>query len=177
MTDAPIPPDEAARLASLRRLQLLDTPPEDRFDRLTRMAKRLFGVPIALVSLVDEDRQWFKSRLGMNEHETPRDVAFCAHAILDDEIMVVSNASSDPRFADNPLVTGDLNIRFYAGHPVKSPDGANVGTLCIMDHQPRELSHEDRRLLDDLAAPDRRGSTSLPSRRRSVWPCRLDWPP
>jgi diguanylate cyclase (GGDEF)-like protein len=152
MLTAPVPPNEADRLKSLHNLRVLDTPPEERFDRLTRLAKRLFEVPIALVSFVDEHRQWFKSRQGMDVSETPREVAFCAHAILQDGIFVVPNAHEDERFKESPLVTAYPNIRFYAGRPVKAPDGARVGTLCIMDHRPRDPHPEDLQLLNDLGA-------------------------
>lgn len=145
------PKDEMTRLRSLHSLQILDTCPEERFDRITRIAKNHFGVSIALVSLVDENRQWFKSRQGLSAIETPRDVSFCGHAILGDETFVVSNASLDPDFADNPLVCGDPNIRFYAGAPLHAPDGARVGTLCIIHNQPRDLSAQDRSILRDLA--------------------------
>lgn len=146
------PSDEQKRLETLRSLAVLDTPPEERFDRLTRMAKRLFDVPIALVSLIDENRQWFKSCVGIDASETPRDISFCGHAILSDEILVVPNALLDTRFADNPLVTGDPNIRFYAGRPLKAPNGSRLGTLCIIDRQPRNLSQEDLNVLSDLAS-------------------------
>lgn len=152
MRSALIPPDDAARVESLRGLRVLDTSPEERFDRLTRLARRLFDVPIALVSFVDEDRQWFKSRVGLEAQETPREVSFCAHAILDDHIMVIPDAGLDDRFKDNPLVTGTPNIRFYAGRPIQAPDGAKVGTLCIIDNEPRQLSDDDRQLLNDLGS-------------------------
>lgn len=151
MIGAPLPPDEEVRLAALGKLQVLDTPPEERFDRLTRLAKRLFGVPIAAVSFVDEDRQWFKSRQGLSLEETTRETSFCAHAILQDGILLVEDAAEDERFADNPLVTDDPNIRFYAGRPVRAPGGERVGTLCIIDHRPRKLPPEDEQLLHDLA--------------------------
>ncbi len=145
-----IPEDEELRLETLRALKLLDSAPEERFDRLTRMAKRMFGVSTSLVSLVDKDRQWFKSAEGLDASETPRDISFCGHAILDDQLFLIPNALSDERFADNPLVTGDPNIRFYAGCPLKMPNGHTVGTLCLIDSKPRELSEEDQRLLQDL---------------------------
>jgi len=150
MLKAPLPPDEASRLRSLRDLRVLDTPPEERFDRLTRLTRRLFEVPVALVSLVDDHRQWFKSRQGLDLSETPREISFCAHAIHQDGVFIVPDAHEDQRFRDSPLVTAHPNIRFYAGRPVKAPDGARVGTLCLMDHQPRELDAEDLQLLDDL---------------------------
>ncbi len=150
MIKPPIPADEFRRLESLRSLKLLDTPPEERFDRVTRLARRVFGVPIALVSLVDSDRQWFKSNQGLDASETPRDVSFCGHAIVGDRIMVVNDATGDERFCDNPLVCGDPNIRFYAGYPLNAPDGAKIGTLCLIDSEPREMSQDDLRLLREL---------------------------
>lgn len=144
------PADEYRRLETLRALKLLDTPPEERFDRVTRLARNIFGTPIALVSLVDADRQWFKSRQGLDATETPRDISFCGHAILDDRVMVVNDAAADERFCDNPLVCGDPNIRFYAGYPISAPDGSRIGTLCIIDREPREVSKEERGLLREL---------------------------
>ncbi|WP_148610857.1 GGDEF domain-containing protein [Aeromonas sobria] len=152
MLEAPIPPDEALRLDTLRRLSLLDTEAEERFDRLTRMARRVFDVPIALVSLVDEDRQWFKSCIGLEVSETARDISFCGHAIMGNETFIVPDASLDPRFADNPLVVGGPCIRFYAGQPLQIANGCKLGTLCIIDTVPRVLSDEDVGLLKDLAA-------------------------
>ncbi len=151
MSTAPIPVNEVERIIDLRALEILDTPAEERFDRITRIAQKLFDVPIALVSLVDEDRQWFKSRLGLDATETPRELSFCAHAILDDRILLVPDANSDERFKDNPLVTGDPRIRFYAGAPIDSPSGNKVGTLCVIDRKPRELTAEDLETLRDLA--------------------------
>ena len=151
MTAAPKPPDEAIRLAQLRALALLDSYPEERFDRITRLAQRLFDVPIALVTLVDEDRQWFKSRQGLDVAETPRESAFCAHAILGDEVMQVQDSMADERFATNPLVLGDPGIRFYAGCPIEGPGGAKLGTLCVIDREPRQLKDDEVRLLRDLA--------------------------
>ncbi|GDY25561.1 sensor domain-containing diguanylate cyclase [Agarivorans sp. Toyoura001] len=145
------PVSEDSRLKSLKELDILDTQPEERFDRITRMAKRLFDVPIALVSLVDENRQWFKSCFGVDASETPRDISFCGHAILGDETFQIEDALSDPRFADNPLVTGYPHIRFYAGHPLSTPDGEKIGTLCIIDTKPKSLSADDLVALDDLA--------------------------
>ncbi len=152
MIKPPVPPDEADRLRSLRGLRVLDTPPEERYDRVTRLARRLFEVPIALVSFVDERRQWFKSRQGLDVAETPREISFCAHAILQDGIFVVPDSYADERFRGSPLVTAYPNIRFYAGRPVHAPDGARVGTLCLMDHEVRELDPEDLHLFDDLGA-------------------------
>jgi diguanylate cyclase (GGDEF)-like protein len=150
MIKPPIPADEFRRLESLRNLKLLDTPSEERFDRVTRLAQRVFGVPIALVSLVDADRQWFKSRQGLDATETPRDISFCGHAIVGDRILVVNDATDDERFCDNPLVCGNPNIRFYAGYPLNAPDGAKIGTLCVIDSKPRDMSQEDLRLLREL---------------------------
>ena len=145
------PTDEERRLQVLIDLDLLDSPPDERFDRITRLAARLFDVPTALVSLVDADRQWFKSRVGMPLSETPRSSSFCAHAILQDDVMVVRDACQDERFAANPLVLGEAGIRFYAGSPIEAGDGMRVGTLCIIDRVPREFGDEQRTLLRDLA--------------------------
>lgn len=144
---------ELKRLAALGRTGLLDSLPEERFDRLTRLASRALGTDIALVSLIDQDRQWFKSRHGLEATETPRDQAFCAHAIQSDQIMVVPDANEDPRFASNPLVTGDPNISFYAGAPLITKEGHALGTLCVIDSKPREdFSEDDRQTLADMAA-------------------------
>ena len=151
MQEPRIPIEEKQRLLALHRLNLLDTPPEERFDRLTRIARQYFKVPIVLVSLVDADRQWFKSAQGLSVCETGRNVSFCGHAILSEEPLVVPNALQDPRFDDNPLVTGPPNIRFYAGRPVHAPTGERVGTLCLIDVRPRELSRLDLQVLSDLA--------------------------
>jgi len=145
------PLDETERLETLRALDVLDTAPEERFDRLTRMAKRLFNVPFALVSLVDENRQWFKSCIGLEATETSRDISFCGHAILGDDIFVIPNALEDARFKDNPLVTGDPHIRFYVGCPLKAHNGQKIGTLCIIDQEPRTFIQEDLDDLRDLA--------------------------
>ncbi|MDB4427095.1 sensor domain-containing diguanylate cyclase [Porticoccaceae bacterium] len=147
-----IPPNEVARLQTLRSFDILDTPQEERFDRLTRMARRLFDVPIALVSLVDKDRQWFKSRIGLPVSETPRDISFCGHSILGEEVFIIPDASSDERFQDNPLVIDKPNIRFYAGCPLRALNGTQMGTLCIIDDKPRDFSEADLSALTDLAA-------------------------
>ncbi len=149
---APLPSNEAERLQALHQLDILDTPPEAAFDRITRLAAQLFEVPIALVSLVDRDRQWFKSCYGLDTRQTDRELSFCAHAILHDEVFVVPDATQDARFADNRLVTQTPNIRFYAGAPLKSRDGFNLGSLCIMDTAPRQFSTEQAAALCDLAA-------------------------
>jgi len=151
MPPAPSPENESQRLRSLRALNILDTPPEERFDRLTRVARRLFDAPIALMSLVDEDRQWFKSRPGLDFPQTPRDQSFCAHAILDEGAFIVPDALADERFSDNPLVRSFPEIRFYAGYPVRAPDGTALGTLCVIDHEPRDVEQEDVDALRDLA--------------------------
>lgn len=146
-----IPLDEAQRLAALHATRLLGSAPEESFDRVTRTAARLLDVPIALVSLVDRERQWFKSRTGMEACETPRDISFCAHAILADEPMVVPDAARDARFVDNPLVTGSPQLRFYAGVPLYSAERKKIGTLCVMDRRPREIGPADLDALRDLA--------------------------
>ncbi|MEH6436012.1 sensor domain-containing diguanylate cyclase [Massilia sp. DD77] len=152
MPAAPLPSDEAERLALLHALSLLDTPSEPLFDRVTRLASQLLEVPIALFSLVDAERQWFKSRAGLDVAETPREHAFCAHAICQGPPMVVKDATEDERFRSNPLVTGAPNIRFYAGVPIRTSAGLAIGTLCAIDTRPRELSEQDQAVLSDLAA-------------------------
>lgn len=151
MQEARLPDDEAGRLATLHGMGILDTPREDRFDRYTRIAARTFGMPIALISLVDRNRQWFKSAEGLDGDETPREFSFCGHAILGDGVFEVRNTRLDPRFRDNPLVTGPPRIRFYAGAPLKAPNGHRIGTLCIIDRLPRQLSHDEKSRLQDLA--------------------------
>ncbi len=147
-----IPHDEDARLAAVRRYQILDTPPDGAFDRVTQLAARLFGVPIAIVSIVDEDRIWFKSRHGLSVQQIGRDPGLCASAILQQEPLVVVDASVDPNALANPLVAGEFGLRFYAGAPLKTEDGHNLGTLCIIDKEPREISEEDVATLEQLAA-------------------------
>ena len=145
------PPNEAARLAILRALHLLDTPAEPVFDALTRLATRLLHTPVALISLVDESRQWFKSNVGLAATETPRDLAFCAHAIQGSEPLVVEDACQDPRFQGNPLVTGQNPVRAYAGVPLTTSEGLALGTLCVIDHHVRVFSANDLETLKDLA--------------------------
>ena len=147
-----LPDNEGARLEALWALQILDTPAEERFDRLTRLARRLFDVPIALVSLVDQHRHWFKSRAGLDATETPRDVSFCGHTILDDAPLVVPDALQDERFHDNPLVCDEPNVRFYVGCPLRAPNGQRIGALCLMDQRPRQFGTDDLMALADLAA-------------------------
>lgn len=151
MKSPEFPENEKERLLDLQSLNVLDTAPEERFDRLTRMAKRMFGVDIALVSLVDENRQWFKSKAGLDAGETGRDISFCGHAILGSDIFVIEDTLGDERFHDNPLVTGPPNIRFYAGAPLRYMNGSKLGTLCIIDSEPRSFGDDDRVMLDDLA--------------------------
>ncbi len=146
------PVNEPERVTTLRSMNILDTPPEERFDRLTRLARRLFDVPIALVSLVDSNRQWFKSCQGLGVSETSRDISFCGHAILGDQVLMIPDATNDERFHDNPLVTGAPHIRFYAGCPLRVGNGSKIGTLCLIDSRPRILDAEERDLLRDLAS-------------------------
>ena len=150
MTPAPIPANEDARLNALRELLLLDTPPEERYDRLARFAAEQLDMPIALLSLVDGQRQWFKSRVGLDITEGARDISFCGHAIMKNELFVVDDASSDARFADNPMVAGAPHIRFYAGAPLSSPSGHHIGTLCVIDTVPRTLGAVELSILDAL---------------------------
>ena len=144
-------PGETERLAALRRYQILDTTQEPAFDRIVRLAALLLDVPIALISLVDADRQWFKARYGLDVPETPRAIAFCDHAIRGSSILVVPDAQLDPRFCDNPLVTGEMHVRFYAGAPLVTPDGFALGTICAIDRSPRDLNQRDAAILAALA--------------------------
>jgi len=149
-TQAPFAPRELSRLAALLRYEILDTADEGDFDDITQLVARFCDTPIALISLVDEHRQWFKSRLGLEARETPRRISFCTYTIEGEGIFEVPDASQDPRFADNPLVTGEPTIRFYAGIPLTSPDGFNLGTLCVIDRRPRQLTAEQRDTLERL---------------------------
>ena len=148
---APIPTNDSTRLKVLWQYDVLDTVPEEVFDDLTDLAAHICETPIALISLVDENRQWFKSRIGTTVSETSRDVSFCAHAILNDGLLVVPDATKDPRFKNNPLVTGPQKIRFYAGAPLITPDGHALGTLCVLDNKPRHLRAEQKQALVVLA--------------------------
>jgi diguanylate cyclase (GGDEF)-like protein len=152
MISAPKPADETRRLAALRALNILDTDPEERFDRITRLAQRLFGTQAAMVNLIDDERHWLKSVEGLDAKEGPREISFCSHAILQPEkTMVVEDARDDARFADNPAVLGDPHVRFYAGHPVAAPGGEAVGTLCLMDTKPGKPDDFDAEVLRELA--------------------------
>jgi GAF domain-containing protein len=153
LKEAPFPRNERGRFDKLRIYDILDTPPEAAFDRITRLVADIIDVPMVPVSLIDRERQWFKSRQGLDATETPRSLAFCAHAILENDLFVVEDATKDERFSDNPLVTEDPNIRFYAGAPLTTPDGFNLGTFCAIGSKPHQLSAQHCRLLEDLAAP------------------------
>jgi len=149
--NAPVPQNEARRLKVLWQYEVLDTVPEEVFDNLAELAGAICEAPIALISLVDENRQWFKARIGTDMRETTRDISFCAHAILQPGLFIVSDAAKDERFQNNPLVTGPSHIRFYAGAPLISPDGHALGTLCVLDKVPRELKPDQLKALRLLA--------------------------
>ncbi len=148
---APVKINEARRLKVLWQYDVLDTVPEEVFDDLTELAARICEAPVALISLIDEDRQWFKSKVGISVTETSRDISFCAHAIKQHDLFIIPDATLDQRFANNPLVTSDPKIRFYAGAPLITPDGYALGTLCVIDKVPRELRPEQRQALRVLA--------------------------
>jgi len=148
---APTPNDEERRLAVTRSLGLIETPPEERFDRITRVAAALFDTPIALIALMERDREWFKSICGLDLREVPRDESFCGHSIYSREPLVVEDARLDRRFADNPYVTGPPGVRFYAGYPLLLRDGSCVGTICVIDTRPRHLDNRSLACLRDLA--------------------------
>src|SRR6266581_517536 len=161
---APVKNSESRRLKVLWQYDILDTVPEEVFDDLTELAARICEAPIALISLVDEDRQWFKSKVGVSISETSRDISFCGHAIGQHDLFIVADATKDERFAHNPLVTSDPKIRFYAGVPLVTPDGHALGTLCVIDKVPRELKPDQKTALRVLA---RHVMTQLELRRRS----------
>ena len=160
----PLPKNEAHRLNVLWQYDILDTVPEEVFDELAELAGHICEAPIALITLVDEKRQWFKARVGTSVKETSRDISFCAHAIMQNELFIIADASKDPRFKKNPMVVGQPKIRFYAGAPLKSPDGYALGTLCVVDSKPRILRDEQKKSLRILA---RHVETQLELRRHA----------
>jgi len=150
MRPAPTPENDEARVASLERMNLLSTPREADLDRITRTTQKVFHTEIALISLVDKDRHWFKSRCGLDAPQTPRDISFCGHAIHDDHAFVVNDAATDERFHDNPLVTGGPKVKFYAGQPLINTEGFRIGTLCIISSKARDFTEEETQILQDL---------------------------
>ena len=146
-----LPDNEEERLATLRSLHILNTPRHDRFDRYTRISSQMFDMPIALISLIDRDRQWLKSSVGLDVEETPRDVSFCGHAILGDGVFEIQNSRRDKRFRDNPLVLEQPHVTYYAGAPLEAPNGHRLGTLCLIDRVPRRLNDEEKAMLKSLA--------------------------
>lgn len=164
MIEAPLPRSEAERIKALLDYELLDTPPEPQFDDLTALASNICETPIALISLVDSNRQWFKSAVGLAAKETSRKIAFCSHAILQQRLFEIEDARQDERFADNPLVTGDPQIRFYAGAPLETATGHRLGTLCVIDRSPRALSSQQQEALRALA----RQAVALMELRRHI---------
>ncbi|MGE0268648.1 MAG: ATP-binding protein [Candidatus Omnitrophota bacterium] len=151
MKTAPIPENEKERLLSLQMLNILDTPIEDRFDCITKISQNVFNVPISTLTLVDKDREWYKSAVGLSCTQGPRDISFCGHAVLESDILYIEDTAKDVRFADNPMVTGDPPIRFYAGQSLTGPGGFKIGVLCIKDTKPREFSKDQINKLKDLA--------------------------
>ena len=165
MTSPPHPSDEQARLAALRRYRILDTTPEEAFDDLVHLAALICRTPISLISLVDAARLWFKAKEGLTEPELPRETAFCTHAIVGSEVLVVPDTHADPRFSNNPLVVEHPQIRFYAGAPLVTPDGFGLGTVCVFDRVPRMIGPEEKRSLRTLA---REVMTHLELRRHLI---------
>lgn len=165
MKAAPLPADEVGRIEALRRYEILDTEVEREFEDLTLLASHICQTPIAMISLVDGDRQWFKSKVGIAATETPRDISFCSHAILQDDVFVVPDAVTDVRFSDNPLVTADPKARFYAGAPLVNPDGFPLGTICVVDRVPRKMTEDQR---DALRALSRQVVAQMELRRRLI---------
>lgn len=150
MLAAPIPDNDTERLAALYQLLILDTPPEQRYDKVVQFAAAEFDMPIVLISLIDAERQWFKAAVGLEVCETGRDISFCGHAILQPDIFMIPNALEDARFADNPLVTGFPELRFYAGAPLRLSSGYTIGTLCLIDTKPRQLDRTELAILSTL---------------------------
>ncbi|HZW75525.1 MAG TPA: GAF domain-containing protein, partial [Caldimonas sp.] len=168
---APLPENEEQRLQAVHALHLLDTPPEERFDRYTRIAAELFDVPIAIVSLIDSDRQYYKSHHGIEFSESPRETAFCAHTILDTAVLQVPDALEDDRFADSPFVAGEPRVRFYAGVPLAGSDGSLLGAFCVVDRRPRQFDEQQLTLLRDLAElvqAELLAPTAPPAERRTA---------
>lgn len=161
---APLPKNEVKRIEILWKYDVLDTPPEKLFDELTSLAAYICEAPVALISLVDENRQWFKSKVGISLKETSRDISMCAHAILQKNLMIVPDATQDERFKDNPFVVSDPKIRFYAGAPLITPSGHALGTLCVIDKVPRQLTNDQKQALRILS---RHVMAQLEQRRQS----------
>lgn len=151
MIMSPAPVHETERLADVRALKILDTPPDQRFDRIVRLASTVFDVPVAYVAVIDQERQWFRARVGIEAEQTPRSTSFCGHTILRDEPLIIPDALADERFHDNPMVVNEPRLRFYAGYPLKGPNGYNVATLCLGDQKPRGFSEHDLRVFRELA--------------------------
>jgi len=170
MPSAPLPANERERLLDLESYAILDTPDERAFDEIVETASMIFDMPIALVSLIDAHRQWWKARVGVSGHETPREDAFCAHTLDSSQVMVIEDAREDPRFRDNVLVTQDPRIRFYAGAPLVSDRGHNLGALCVIDMAPRKFSEREQRILQRLA---HRVMSEMELRRAARRPCPL----
>ena len=162
------PTNEVERLAALRKLNLLDTPPEERFDRITRLTARLFHAPISMITLIDTERQWAKSLYGPASREIPRNLSFCAHTILGDDTFVVPDTRRDARFSDHPMVKEAPFIRFYAGHPISAPDGSKLGAHCILDVRPRRMTETNRKAMKDLAELTRREMGGYPTEERRL---------